>query len=117
MTTIKTEELIDKTQLRELCKQDNSSILLMAFDFTIILVVATLSEMFWHPITYVIALILIAVRQNGISSVILHDGAHRSILKKLSSNDRFSKLSSIPFVPVISNFDVYRKEHFNWTLD
>lgn len=80
----------------------------VALEWASIGVAVTLSEAFWHPALYALAVIWIGARQHALL-ILAHDGAHRLIVRNPRWNDWISEI----FLawPVMVAFHSYRNVH------
>ncbi len=106
--------MIDADSLRELSDKDNTTAArYIAFDLMLVALVAVVSELYWHPVTYIIAVMFIGARLIGIASIALHEASHWMMFKDRALNDKVAKFFNIIlFLPLITGFDSYRKGHF-----
>ena len=85
---------------------------LIGLDALIIVATVVVSELYWHPLLYLFAVMTIGARQLGLGSIALHDGAHRLISKNVKFNDRVAHwLGMSVFIFLLENLETYRKHH------
>lgn len=106
-------KVLDRDTLKPLFAK-NPTLLwsLIGLDAMIIFTTVVVSELYWHPLLYLFAVMAIGARQLGLGSIALHDGAHRLISKDVKFNDRVAKwLGMSVFVFLLENLETYRKHH------
>lgn len=85
----------------------------LAFDYLLCIFVMVGCEWFWHPVSYILAVMLIGARQIGIGSIALHDGAHYLLSEDRNLNDQLAKfIGASVFAPIYLDFKRYRKNHY-----
>jgi fatty acid desaturase len=103
--------MISRERLAELSRLDPARVLrTVAFDFAVIAAAIIVTELFWSPLLYVVAVMAIGGRLVGIFSVALHDGAHRLLVRDRRRNDRIARLLLLP--SLVGDLFDYREQHF-----
>lgn len=112
MNGIDRRAMISPRRLAELSRLDTGRVLrTVAFDYAVIVAAVVISEWFWSPGVYLVAVLTIAARQIGTFSVALHDGAHRLIARDRDRNDRLARRLLMPSI-ALDLFE-YRALHFD----
>ncbi len=106
--------LIAPQKLARLIQRDNSRwVSAVTVDLLVIVVAAGLAEYYFNPVTYLLALLVIAGRQAGIASIGLHEGAHRFLAKDSALNHRLGSIIlhalTVPCIGI--DIEGYRKGH------
>ncbi len=85
----------------------------LVFDYGLIILAIVLCEDFWHPVLYLVAVMIIGARQAGIGSVALHDGVHRMLSRNRRLNDLLGRsMCATVCTSILMGFDPYRESHF-----
>lgn len=85
-----------------------SSIKLLTGDWLVIMGSIFLCEKFFHPLTYLLTVIIIATRQHGLL-VIMHEGAHYRLFRNRRLNDIISDM--LAAFPTLFSTQWYRQHH------
>ena len=106
--------LIPPDQLRTLSRRSPSALASrLLFDYTLIVAAAAVCEVYWNPLVYILAVMVIGARQVGIGSIALHDGAHRMLARNKVVNDWVAQAIGFSVgMPIFEDFHGYRKQHF-----
>ncbi len=80
----------------------------LAFDWSIMFGAAFLCHSYFNPLTYMLALVVIASRQHALL-VIMHEAAHLRVSKKIWLNDFIG--DCLAAYPILISTDFYRKHH------
>ena len=102
--------LLTKDEIRRFSEIDSPKVML-AFAFEVLLIVAavTLSETWFNPATYLLAVIVVGTRINGIGGL-MHDAAHYRIFKNRTLNDIVGEIMAFPTTASMAG---YRNSHFS----
>lgn len=82
----------------------------MALNWFIILSAIYLSNRFFHPLTYLLAITVIGARLHALA-ILMHDATHFRFLKNRKMNDLISNVFSM--YPVFTSIEKYRKNHLS----
>jgi fatty acid desaturase len=102
--------LLTKDEIRRLSEIDSRKVMLI-FGFELLLVAAAIavSETWFNPVTYLIAVLIIGTRINGIGAL-MHDAAHHRIFKNRVLNDVVGEIMAFPTTASMAG---YRNSHFS----
>lgn len=81
----------------------------LGFDWALIIALVAVSESFSHPLVYLLAVLLLGGRYNGLTEL-LHDAAHENLFKTRRLN---SLLECFYAFPVFQTFNNYSRTHLN----
>ena len=81
----------------------------ITFEWTCILCVIWLCQTFWHPLLFVVGILVIGARQHALA-ITMQDGSHYRLLTNKFWNDVIGNLF-LAF-PIFLTVDNYRKTHF-----
>lgn len=100
---------LDKSMIRELSKRSDFWGAWLTFHVWATIILAGLMFIIWpNPLTFILAVIIIASRQHGLS-VLMHDAAHGALFKNRSINDFVGKWFLA--APYGGDLKAYRKYH------
>ena len=100
---------IDKAELRALYKtQPSKHVFNLILNWVLIITTIYLTELYFHPLLYVLAVIIIGARQHAIA-ILMHDAAHFRFLRNKKWNDLVTNFSSM--YPLFSSIEQYRQNH------
>lgn len=106
---------IDKARLRSLYK---TTPLIhaahMAYNWLVILATAYLCQRHFHPLLYMLAVIIIGARMHALA-ILMHDATHYRFLKDKKWNDRITNLFSM--YPLYTSIEKYRQNHLRHHLN
>ncbi len=106
---------IDKVQLRSLYK---TTPLLhashMAYNWILMIGTAILSYLYFHPLLYVLAVIIIGARMHALA-ILMHDATHYRFLKNKKWNDRITNFFSM--YALYTSIEKYRQNHLRHHLN
>jgi fatty acid desaturase len=102
--------LLAPDEIRKLSKIESAKVML-AFACEILLVVAAIaiSETWFNPATYLLAIVVIGTRINGIGGL-MHDAAHYRVFKNRVLNDIVGEIMAFPTTASMAG---YRNSHFS----
>lgn len=90
-------------------KNGSLSMLFIILDWLAVFGLVYVSEIFWHPLLYLLVIWLIGGRMIALAEVFGHDSVHYSLFKRRSLN---YNLQFLWFWPVFETWERYREEHF-----
>jgi fatty acid desaturase len=100
---------IDQKKIMELSEQNLAkSILHISFDWISIALIIYLAQVYFNPITYIIAVMLIGNRQHGLL-ILMHDSSHYRFSTKRKLNDTLGDL--LTAWPLFIQMKAYREKH------
>ena len=103
--------MISRARLAELSRLDPARVVrAVVFDAVVIAAAMVASELWWSPLVYALAVMVIGGRLMGVFSIGMHDGAHRLLARDRRRNDRLARLLSAP--ALIVDLLEYREQHF-----
>lgn len=101
--------LLTKEEIRNLSQIDSVKFSAAALlEFTLIAAAVLVSETWWNPVIYVLAIIVIGSRINGLGGL-MHDAAHYRGYKNRSVNDFVGEIIALPTTTSMAG---YRNSHF-----
>ena len=107
--TGKLEKLITTEELRPFTRISAvRGVFWMVVDWATIVGTAWACERWWHPLLYVVAVIVIGSRQHALG-VIAHDAAHYTLFKSRRLNDWVGEI--LLAWPVLVSLRFYRRQH------
>lgn len=80
----------------------------MVMDWAIILTTAFLCATYFHPLLYVLAVLIIGARMHALA-ILMHDASHFRFLRKKKMNDMITNIFSM--YPLFSSIEQYRDNH------
>lgn len=101
--------LLTKEEIRDLSRIDSVKFSAAAlFEFGLIAAAVWISETWWNPVIYVLAVIVVGSRINGLGAL-MHDAAHYRGYTNRQLNDFVGELLALP---TSSSMAGYRNTHF-----
>lgn len=101
--------LLTKEEIRDLSKIDSVKFTLAALlEFGLIAAAVWVSETWWNPVIYALAVIVIGSRINGLGGL-MHDAAHYRAYENRNLNDFIGEIIAIPTSASMAG---YRNSHF-----
>ena len=102
--------LLTSDEIRKLSKIESWKVML-AFGCEILLIAAAvaISETWFNPATYLLAIVVIGTRINGLGGL-MHDAAHYRIFKNRTLNDIVGEIMAFPTTASMAG---YRNSHFS----
>ncbi|MEM7656692.1 MAG: fatty acid desaturase family protein [Bacteroidota bacterium] len=82
----------------------------LVLDWAIMLGTITLVNLFFHPLLYVLAVIIVGARMHAMA-ILMHDATHYRFLKNRKWNDLLTNIFTM--YPVFTSIEVYRKNHLS----
>jgi fatty acid desaturase len=102
--------LLSKEEIRRLSEIDSRKVMLVfALELLLCAAAIAISETWFNPVTYLLAVVVIGTRINGIGALI-HDAAHRRIFKNRILNDVVGEIMAFPTSASMAG---YRNSHFS----
>jgi fatty acid desaturase len=103
-------QLLTKDEIRRLSKIDSTKVMLVfAFEVALIAAAVTISETWFNPLTYVLAVVVVGTRINGLGALV-HDAAHYRIFRNRTINDIVGEIVAFPTTASMAG---YRNSHFS----
>lgn len=100
--------LLTKEEIKRFSQVDNLTFTLAAIvEILTITLAITIAELYWHPLVYFVAIIIIGSRIHGLA-VLMHDACHYRVSNSRKYNDWLGELISLP-IPV--SMEGFRKNH------
>ena len=101
--------LLSKDEIRDLSRIDSVKFTAAALlEYSLIAAAVVISQTWWNPIIYVLAVIVIGSRINGLGGL-MHDAAHYRAYSNRSLNDFVGELLALPTSASMAG---YRNTHF-----
>ncbi len=105
-----TPKLLDQATVRELSQLNPyRSMLQIGLEWIGITAIVVITDRFWSLPLYILAVLLIGGRQHALG-VLMHEGAHKRLLKSHRLNDLVGNLFCA--WPILSTVEGYRRTHF-----
>jgi fatty acid desaturase len=102
--------LLTKDEIRRLSQIDSRKVMLVfALEILLIAAAVALSETWFNPATYLLAIIVVGTRINGIGAL-MHDAAHYRIFRNRTINDIVGEIMAFPTTASMAG---YRNSHFS----
>lgn len=107
----KPTRLIDTDELRDISRRRPARAVAAIVRQWVVIAAAIAGAVWWgHWYVYPLAIVVIATRQHALA-VLMHDGAHRSLLSNRTANDLISDL--LLAFPLFVSTTLYRKHHLD----
>src|SRR5690349_6013377 len=101
--------LLTKEEIRDLSQIDSVKFTAAALlEFGLIAAAVIISQIWWNPVTYVLAVIVIGSRINGLGGL-MHDAAHYRAYRNRTLNDFIGEIVAMPTSASMAG---YRNSHF-----
>lgn len=102
--------LLTKDEIRQLSEIDSRKVMFVfALEFALIATAVAVSETWFNPVTYLLAVVMIGTRINGLGALV-HDAAHYRIFKNRMLNDVIGEFAAFPTTASMAG---YRNSHFS----
>lgn len=100
---------VDANELKPLFKtKAHKHAFALAVDWAIILATAYFCLQYFHPLTYILAVLIIGARMHALA-ILMHDASHYRFLKNRKWNDLLTNLFIL--YPLFSTVEQYRQNH------
>jgi fatty acid desaturase len=100
---------VDSQKIKELNKtKPYKHGLAIAFNWLVIISCIYLCDLFFNPLTYIIAIIIIGARMHALA-ILMHDATHFRFLRNRKLNDLITNVTSM--YPLFTSIEKYRANH------
>jgi fatty acid desaturase len=103
-------QLLTKDEIRRLSQIDSRrAMLVFAFEVLLIAASVAISETWFNPATYLLAVVVVGTRINGLGALV-HEAAHYRVFKNRTINDIVGEIAAFPTTASMAG---YRNSHFS----